>query len=60
MLTVENITSIPEVKSNTPIHIRVFINGQYMATCKIVDSMYMSGNDIILDADLEIFEQEKK
>jgi len=40
--------------------VRVFINGQYMATCKMVDVLGRIDNDFVLDADLEIFEMEKK
>jgi len=41
--------------------VRLFINGQYMSTARIIDA-HRSIDDkaVIIDADFEIFEMEKK
>lgn len=50
------------VPEDTPIVVRLFINGQYMGAAKVVDNFNYSSPDhhIYIDADFELFEQEKK
>jgi len=63
---VTKITDIQEeiVHTNTTpdtrVVVRIFVNGQYMTTCKMVDVLGTVDGDFVLDADLEIFEMEKK
>jgi hypothetical protein len=43
------------------IQVRVFMNGQLMTTCKIVQATWNpEKSTFTVDADLEIFEMEKK
>lgn len=39
--------------------VRIFANGQYLVTCKIVEA-YRQDRALVIDADIEVFEMEKK
>jgi hypothetical protein len=58
-------SELPGIASDKVV-VRVFINGQYVATCNLIDA-YRSPNTpvvgqgtVVIDADLEVFEMEKK
>lgn len=58
-MRVEELTKF-ECEKDDRVVVRVFMNGQYMTTCRIIDNMTRIDNALVLDVDLEIFEMEKK
>lgn len=56
----KDILSFVHAPDETPIVVRLFINGQYMGRAKIVDNFNFIDDDIVIDADFELFEMEKK
>lgn len=62
-MKVSELTKIIEDSTNLSyaVVVRVFINGQYMTSCHILDVYRDDGaKSLVFDADLEVFVQEKK
>ena len=51
-----------ECEQDDTIVVRLFINGQYMATERLICIAFRdpTTNDVVLDADFEVFSMEKK